>query len=123
VHDRRARAEAAGLGEELDRPHSVLCQAFLDLLRLLVRVDVEDEALALCIGADLLEPVGRAGADGVRGDADAGARFPQLLDLLEVVGRRWLSEAFEAAARVGGEKEDELDTGSGGSFDGRLCLG
>ena len=123
VHDRRPWAEAAGLGEELDRPHSVLCQALLDLLRLLVRVDVEHEALALRIGADRREPVGRAGPDGVGGDADTGARVPQLLHLLEVGGDRGLPEACEAAARVGGEKKDELDSGRGSSFDGRLRLG
>ena len=123
MHDRRPWAEAAGLGEELDRLHAVLCQALVDLLRLLVRVDVEYEALTLRIGAELLEPVGRAGADGVWGDADVGARLPQLLHLLEVGGHRRLPEAFEAAARVGGEKEDELDPRSGSSFDGRLGLG
>ena len=47
VDDRRPRPEAAGLGQELDRPEAVLGEAFLDLARLLVGVDVEDEALAL----------------------------------------------------------------------------
>ena len=45
VDDRRARAEAARLGQELDRPDAVLGQALLDLARLLVGVDVEDEVL------------------------------------------------------------------------------
>ena len=59
-----------GLGEELDRPEAVLGEALLDLARLLVGVDVEDEALALGVGADLLEPLARAGADGVGGEPD-----------------------------------------------------
>ena len=65
VDDRRARPEAPGLREQLDGPQAVLGQALLDLARLLVCVDVEDEALACAVGADLLEPLARAGADGV----------------------------------------------------------
>ena len=70
VDDGRARAEAAGAGEQLDRADAVLEQALLDLARLLAGVDVEDEALALGVAAELLEPVAGAGADGVGGNAD-----------------------------------------------------
>ena len=41
MHDGRARAEAAALVEQLDRPHTVLGEALLDLARLLVGVDVQ----------------------------------------------------------------------------------
>ena len=60
--------------EQLDRPDAVLGEALLDLARLLVGVDVERQPSAPGVAADLLEPVGRAGADGVGGDADADAR-------------------------------------------------
>ncbi len=68
VDDRRARTEAARLGEQLDRPQAVLGEALLDLARLLVGVHVEDEPLARGVGADLLEPVaaGRRGRSGGR---------------------------------------------------------
>jgi hypothetical protein len=48
----------------------VLGEALLDLARLLVGVHVQDEALALTVAGDLPEPVRRAGADGVGGEAD-----------------------------------------------------
>ena len=56
VDDRRPRAEAAGVGEQLDRPAAVLLEALLDLARLLVGVDVQRQPLARGIGTDLLEP-------------------------------------------------------------------
>ena len=96
VHDRRPLAEAAGAGEELDRPAAVLGEALLDLPRLLVRVDVERELLGSAYAADLLEPVGGARADGVGGDADAKPALPQLLDLVEVRADRLLPEARRA---------------------------
>src|ERR1043166_1270998 len=80
MHDRRVRAETAGLREELDRPHAVLLQAFLDLARLLVGVHVEREALRGGVAAKLLEPVSRAGTDGVGGEPDAHPGRPQLLE-------------------------------------------
>jgi hypothetical protein len=58
----------------------VLREALLDLPRLLVGVDVDREPLTLCVAADLLEPVGRAGAHGVGGQSD-GAALAQRLDL------------------------------------------
>ena len=46
VDDRRVRAEAAGLREQLDRPQAVLGEALLDLARLLVGVHVQRQAVA-----------------------------------------------------------------------------
>jgi hypothetical protein len=51
----------------------VLGEALLDLARLLVGVHVERQPFGCCVGSDLLEPFGRAGADGVGGDADPDA--------------------------------------------------
>lgn len=65
VDDRRARRQAAGPLQQLDWPAAVLCEALLDLAGLLVGVDVERQALPVGAAADLLQPVGRAGADGV----------------------------------------------------------
>src|SRR5919199_3245661 len=65
VDDRREGRQAPRAREELDRPDAVLGEALLDLARLLVGVDVERQALPLGIAADLLEPVGGTGADGV----------------------------------------------------------
>ena len=66
-------AEAAGTGEQLDRPAAVLGQALLDLARLLARVDVERQPLGRRVAPELLEPVARAGADGVGGEPDPDA--------------------------------------------------
>ena len=71
VDDRRPLAEAAAPRQELYRPQAVLGEALLDLSRLLVGVHVQWERLSLGIRADLLEPVGGTGPDGVGGDTDA----------------------------------------------------
>ena len=73
VDDRRPLAEAAAPREQLDRAHTVLGEALLDLARLLVGVDVQGQALARCVRAELLEPVGRTRAHGVGGNSDAQA--------------------------------------------------
>jgi hypothetical protein len=122
VHDRRSRPEASRLREQLDGPQSVLGETLVDLARLLVGVDVEDEALALAEGADLLEPIPWAGADGVGGEPDARAGGRERLQLTEVVGDGVLTEAVEAAAAVRRQEEDELDTGVSGGLDRRLRL-
>src|SRR5215203_4246576 len=96
--------------------------AFLDLARLLVGVDVEDEVAADGVAADHLEPVARAGADGVRGEADANALPRELLDLAQILGGRALAKAVEPAATVGGVEEDELDPGGLPGFRGREGL-
>ena len=62
VHDRRARAEAAAVGEELDRPETVLGEALLDLARLFVRVDVQGQ---LVFGARIGQAL-RASHAGMR---------------------------------------------------------
>ena len=111
VDDRRPRAEAAVLREQLDGPDAVLLDAFLDLARLLVGVDVQREIVFGGVASDPREPRGWAGADGVGGEADPDPAFPQVLDLVQVLGRRGLAEAGEPAPRVGGVEEDEGDSG------------
>ena len=86
MDDRRPLGQAPGPGEELDRPHAVLGEAFLDLARLLVRVHVEWKPFARSVRTDLLEPAGRAGADGVGGDTDRDPLRPQLLHLGQECG-------------------------------------
>ncbi len=122
VDDRRARPEAAGLGQELDRPDAVLLDALLDLPWLLVGVDVEGEGMLLCVAPDLLEPVRRAGAHGVGGEPDVDAPLAEPLDLVQVLGSGGLAEAFESASRVGDVEEDEGDSGSVGRLGGCECL-
>ena len=116
-------AEAAGLGEQLDRAEPVLGDALLDLARLLAGVHVQRQFLARRVGAELLEPVARAGAHGVGGKPDPHAYRPYCLELHEVVSGRRLSKAVEPAAPVGGEQEHELDPSLGGSLDGSVRLG
>ena len=113
VDDRRARAEAAGLREQLDGAEAVLGDALLDLARLLVGVDVKRQRLLRRVAAQLLEPVARARAHGVGGDADADAGAAQLLELAEVVGHGVLAEPVDPAAAVGDVEQDELDAGGG----------
>ena len=115
-------AQAARTPEKLDRPDAVLLDALVDLARLLVGVDVERQALPLGIGADLLEPVGRAGADGVGGTANSRAGVAQLLQLLEVLGRRALPEPLDSPSRVGAQQDDDLDLGLACRLDRGVCL-
>jgi CDP-diacylglycerol--glycerol-3-phosphate 3-phosphatidyltransferase len=122
VNDRRAGPEAAGLREEVDRPDSVFREAFFDLARLLVCVDVEDEPLARCEGADLLQPVFGAGADGVGGEANADPRGAQILNLLQIRRDGTLAEALDSAPRVGGIEEHEFDPRRARCLRGCLCL-
>ena len=86
VHDGDVRAEAAGAVEQLDRAAAVLGEALLDLPRLLVRMDVQRQTFGLRVAADLLEPVPRAGAHGVGGEADADAVGSQRFQLGEILG-------------------------------------
>ena len=90
MDDGRPRAEAAGAGQELDRADAVLLEALVDFARLLVRVDVEGQRVLAGVAADLLEPVGWAGANGVGGKADLDAALPEPLDLVQVLGNRRL---------------------------------
>ena len=93
VHDRRALRQAAGSGEELDRTAAVLGEALLDLFWLLVGMDVEREPFGHRVAANFLEPVRRARANGVGGDADVDPARRQHLDLFEELGDRGLPEA------------------------------
>jgi hypothetical protein len=122
MHDRCARPEAAGAGEELDRADAVFLHAFLDLPRLLVGMDVERQAFPVGVGADLREPVGRAGANGVGGTPDSRAALAELLELAEVLRGRLLAEPLDASSRIGAEQEDDLDVGLAGSLDGGVGL-
>ena len=93
VDQARARAEEAGAVEQLDRRDAVLGAALLELARLLVGVDVADEAVLVGVGGDRLQPARRHGADAVRGDADVDAGAPvrpgaQRVDAREVGRRR-----------------------------------
>src|SRR5688500_14921982 len=117
VDHRRARAEAAGAAEELDRPHAVLGEALVHLARLLVRMDVEDETIPFRIAPDLLEPVGRAGAYRVGGKPDPHAVGAQRFDLAQVVRHRRLAQALAAAAPVRRVEEDEVDLCRRGRLD------
>src|SRR5205823_2759785 len=85
VDDGRVRAETAGLREQLDRAQAVLGQALLDLARLLVGVDVQRQALGSRVASELLEPVARARAHGVGGEADAHACLTNGFELCEVL--------------------------------------
>ena len=57
-----------------------------ELARLLVGVDVQRQLVLGGVAPELLEPVARAGTDGVGGDPDANPVGPQLLDLTEIRG-------------------------------------
>src|SRR5438132_406228 len=100
VDDRRPLRETAAALEQLDRADAVLGEALLDLARLLVRVDVERQPLCDGVAAELLEPVRRARADGVGGDADADPALAQLLEAAQVLGDRVLAEAVDPAASI-----------------------
>jgi glycoprotein endo-alpha-1,2-mannosidase len=115
VHDGRARTETAAFGEELDRPQAVLGETFLDLARLLVGVHMQGELVFRRVAPKLLEPVPRAGANGVRGNTDANSRGAQLVEPAQIVGDGALPEALDAAACVGDVEQDDLDP--------RLCGG
>ena len=69
VDDGRARPEAPGLGQQLDRPDAVLGEALLDLARLLAGVHVERQALAPPRSGRSrpASPAGRRGRSGGRG--------------------------------------------------------
>ncbi len=110
----RVRAEAAAARQQLDRPEPVLGAALLDLPRLLGRMDVQRQPLALRVAAERLEPRPGARADGVGRDADAEAVRPQLLERPDVLRDRGLAHPLEPAPCVGRVQDDELDAGLGG---------
>ncbi len=110
VDDGRPLAEAPRRREELDRPQSVLGEALLDLARLLVRVDVEHEAIRLRVAPDLLEPIARARAHGVGGDADPDPTLAERLDLGEVRRHGRLSRPIEPTAAVRDVQAGEADS-------------
>src|SRR2546423_5791675 len=111
VHDRRPFAETARAVEELDRPDAVLCEALLDLARLLVRVDVKRQPLRLRVAADLLQPLRRHRTHGVGGQPDVDASRPQILDLAEVLRDGVLPKPREPASLIRREQQDDADAG------------
>ena len=56
------------------------------------------------------------------GEPDPDAVVPQRLELVEVLGRGRLPHPRQAAARVGGEEQHELDARLGGGRGGRARL-
>src|SRR5581483_893919 len=86
--------------------------------RLLVRVHVQRQRVLRGVTAELDEPLPRAGAHGVGGDADADAFRPQRLELSEILGDGALPKALDAAARVCHVEDDELDAGLDGGVGG-----
>ncbi len=122
VHDRRALAQAAAAVEELDRPDAVLRQAFLNLTRLLVGVNMQRQSLRVSVAADLLEPVGGTCPHGVGGEPDSDVAGAQRFDLPQIVGRRVLAKSRQAAATVRGEQEDDPNPGLLGCLHRRECL-
>ena len=74
VDHARARPEEARAVEQRGGGEAVLGAALLHLARLLVRVDVADEAVGVGVGGDRLEPARGHGAHAVGGDADGHAR-------------------------------------------------
>jgi CDP-diacylglycerol--glycerol-3-phosphate 3-phosphatidyltransferase len=108
VHHRGSRAEAARVREQFDRPEAVLGDAFVDLARLLVGVNVERQPLALAVAADLLEPGAGACTDGVGGEPHA-ALGCERLDVAQVGGDGLLTEALDAPTGVGDIEENEVD--------------
>jgi CDP-diacylglycerol--glycerol-3-phosphate 3-phosphatidyltransferase len=123
MDDRRARREAAARVEKLDRTQAVLGETLLDLTRLFVGVDVERQRVLRGVAAELLEPVARARADGVRGDADAHSGRTQLLQLGQVRRDRRLAKAIDPAARVRDVEEDDVDPRLASSLDRCESLG
>ena len=59
------------------------------------------------VAAELLEPVRGTCAHGVGGDADGDPAAAQILQLADVLGRRILAKAGQAAACVGGEQQHD----------------
>src|SRR5262245_65651405 len=74
------------------------------------------------VAAELPQRLGRAGADGVGGDADADPVRAERLELVEVVGDRRLAEPGDAAAEVAGMEQRELDPGFRGGLSGGAAL-
>ena len=123
MHDGRVRAQTARALEQLDRADAVLGETLLDLAGLLVGVDVERQALGGGVPAELLEPVGRAGPDGVGGDPNRGAPAAQLLEAVQVPGDGCLAEPVEPAAGVRGEEQHDRDPRLLGGIQRRMRLG
>src|SRR6266511_517664 len=67
---------------------------------------------------DLCEPLRRTCPDGVGCESDVEAALTEVLDLIQILGRRGLTEPVEPASGVCDVEEDERDLGCVGSFCG-----
>ena len=123
MDDRRAWRQAARVRQQLDRAAVVLLEALQDLAWLLVGMNVERQALGGRVASDLLQPVARARAHGVGGDADRDSRRPEGLDIVQVGRNRRLAHPLEATPFVRDVKEHDLDPRLGRSLGGGECLG
>ena len=107
VDDGGPLAEAARSCKQLDRAAAVLCQALLDLARLLVGVHGAGRLGRRSARSPRASR--RAGANGVRSDSDAESRGPQGFCLGHVRRDRLLTRAGEPASCIGHVQEHELD--------------
>ena len=114
--------QTAVLREQLDGSDAVLLDAVLDLPQLLVGVDMQRELVFGGVASDLREPPGRAGTDGMGGEADLDPALAEVLDLVQVLGRRGLAETLEPAPRVCDVEQDERDPGGSRGLGRSECL-
>ena len=122
VHDRRARTEATGVGQELDGSNAVLGDALLDLARLFVRVHVQRQCMLGRVGPELAQRLRGTGAHGVGGDADCDPIAAQRFELTEILGHGALPEALHTAAQIARVEADERNAGFGRGCSRCACL-
>jgi CDP-diacylglycerol--glycerol-3-phosphate 3-phosphatidyltransferase len=122
VHDGCAWSEAAGPRKKLDRAKAMLGEALLDLTRLLVGMHVKNELLAFRVAADLFEPFGRAGTNGMGRNSHGRVARAERIDLLQIRGDGLLAKAVEPAAGVRAEEEHEVDPRFPRGLQGGLCF-
>ena len=101
----------------------MLGETLFDLARLLARVNVERERRRFRVAPDLGQPVLRARANGVGGEANADAALAETFHLGEVRRDAGLTKPIESSATVGGVEQNERDLRSIGCLcDGERLL-